>query len=182
VADEDPCLSKPHGERPRSINTIYTGIYNGVSAAGDEAVVWWDKRKPAHEASANIYAAALTTAWPKLTGAFKAPVSDAGRQCLNAGDGRFDVYITTGITNRAQVLPMGIWEVGGPTGGRVNWGGCTTRVHGVFPYPRDPGREPRHRRLRPRGRQPAIHRAGSSTTRSASSPRIDAGSLRGSTP
>ena len=101
--------------------------YTGVPAAGNKAVVWYEKKYPQDRAAAEKYAAALTDAWPVLTKQFKEPLSDAGRTCMNAGDGRFDVYINDRIRNRAQVLPVWIWNprVGNPDGPISEWGGCT---------------------------------------------------------
>lgn len=110
----------------KDMNTYHKRVYAAVPV-GTYAVVWWEKARPEDEADALAYARALANAWPKLTTQFKAPLSDAGRTCLNAGDGRFDVYVEPRIANAAQVLPVGIWKpTGGSNGGPVeDWGGCT---------------------------------------------------------
>ncbi len=105
-------------------NTINSFVYQGVSAAGGKAMVWWEMSRPQDMASALAYKEALDVAWPKLTGQFKEPLSDADRECLNAGAGSFDVYVNHRIGNLAQVKPMLIWTRTA-TGVVLDWGGCT---------------------------------------------------------
>ena len=99
--------------------------FQGISAAGDKAVVWFRKDSPGDRSSALRYAQALNEAWPKLTKQFRAPLSDADRECLNAGDGRFDLYVNDDINNRAQTLPTGTWRPAGADGPDVGGVTCT---------------------------------------------------------
>jgi hypothetical protein len=96
--------------------------YEGISAAGDKAVVWFEKDRPQDRSAAELYAAALTAAWSKLTPELKEPLGDAARTCENAGDGRFDVYVDASIANRAQVEPVWIWDAKEKV---LRWPGCT---------------------------------------------------------
>jgi CARDB len=82
----------------------------GVSAANNKAVVWWPKSVPSFRTGAIRLANALDVAWPKLTGQFGAPLSDANAPCLNAGDGRFDFYVVGGtIGGYAVTNPLPTW-------------------------------------------------------------------------
>ena len=52
--------------------------------------------------AAQRFAAAMGKIWPKLTGQFGPPQSDANVACYNGGNGRFDVYVDTGGTINAN--------------------------------------------------------------------------------
>jgi hypothetical protein len=128
LSEENPCrfVSAIDGT-VKDMTTYHKFVYKEVPAAGGKAAVWYQASRPQDADDAQAYATAIGDAWTNLTPKFKAPKSDADRQCLNAGDGRFDVYVDASIGNLAQVLPMGIWKpTGGTNGGPVeDWGSCT---------------------------------------------------------
>ena len=88
-----------------------------VSAAGGQVTVWYPQggdfghfSAAEGEAAAHRFAAAVNTAWPKLTSAFQVPKPDADVPCINHGSGSYDIEVVQLFGGKLGVtLPYGIF-------------------------------------------------------------------------
>jgi hypothetical protein len=88
-----------------------------VPAAGGRVIVWYPQAgnfgyfSPSEgEAAAKRIAAAVDTAWPKLTSAFQVPKSDADVPCINHGSGSYDIEVVQLFGGKlGETLPYGIF-------------------------------------------------------------------------
>lgn len=84
-----------------------TGNWTSLAASVAQVRVWYDASRPADQMQAQEIIAAMDGAiWPTLiaTLGFKEPLADMAVAC-NGGDGRLDIYVVPGLTQRGVTTP-----------------------------------------------------------------------------
>lgn len=95
--------------------------YKSVPAVGGKVKVWYPTTpqfgfnyhfgvEAGRQAALRI-ANDIDVSWPKLTGQFRVPRSDANIPCLNHGDGSFDVEVVALSHDYGQTVPYGLFAI-----------------------------------------------------------------------
>lgn len=92
--------------------------YIGIPAAGGKVTVWYPQggrfphfSEAEGKAAAIRFAAIVNVVWPKLTKAFREPLSDANVPCINGGDASFDIDVAYLVGKLGVTAPYGLYAI-----------------------------------------------------------------------